>query len=156
MQVAAGLGGVEPSSMGEVLPLTGAITALGIVAAPLVRAGQRLDMQPGSLVALVGMSGMGPHNLLTEDGALLAPVELRRFVTAVVFIVVAVHARRRGRQGRPGGTNRDRRFIPVYERQAPRRRSAGSGMDGSGFSRTRSVWAARIGSPPLLGRRGPC
>ncbi|MDY7101467.1 MAG: hypothetical protein S0880_09800 [Actinomycetota bacterium] len=97
VQVLAAFSGTEPHPPTEVVPLTAAIAALGVAAFPLVRAAQRAGL--GLAVGCAGLStiGMGPHKLLLEDGATIAPVALVGFGAAVAVIVTAVRELRAGR-----------------------------------------------------------
>lgn len=90
VQIAAGLAGIDPSPASEVIPIIAATAAIGVVAASLVAASERLGYQIGIVFSLVSMIGMGPHKLLVEDGGIIAPVALVGFAAEVVFIWVAV------------------------------------------------------------------
>lgn len=89
-QIAAGLSGIEISPPENVLPLLAATIAIGVAAVPMVRAGQRSGFVLGIVFCLVSMIGMGPHKLLLDDGAVIAPMALVGFAFEVAFIVTAV------------------------------------------------------------------
>ena len=94
VQLAAGLAAIDLSPPQEVLPLLAATAALGVIASPLVRAGNRLGFGIGIAFCLVSMIGMGPHKLFLDDGAVLAPIALAGFAAELAFIWAAVQALR--------------------------------------------------------------
>ena len=94
VQVAAGFAGADPSPPSDVVPGIAATAVLGLVAIPLVRASDRLGYQLGIAFCLASMIGMGPHKLLLDNGAVIAPLALVGFAFEVVFIVHAVRALR--------------------------------------------------------------
>lgn len=89
VQIAAGLAGIEPSPAEDVIPIIAATAAIGLVAVPMVMAGERLGYQIGIVFSLVSMIGMGPHKLLLEDGSIIAPVALVGFAAEVAFLWAA-------------------------------------------------------------------
>lgn len=90
MQLAAGLAGVDPRPPATVLPMIAGTTAIGLVALPLIRSGQRLGLMIGGLFCLVSMVGMGPHKLFLEDGLVIAPVAIIGFLVEITFLWFAL------------------------------------------------------------------
>ncbi len=94
VQVAAGFAGADPSPPSDVVPGIAATAVLGLAAIPLVRASDRLGYQLGIAFCLASMVGMGPHKLLLDNGAVIAPLALIGFAFEILFIVHAVRALR--------------------------------------------------------------
>lgn len=94
IQVAAGLAQLELSPPEAVLPLLGATIAIGVAAAPMIRAGQRLGLALGLLVCALSLIGMGPHKLLLDDGLAIAPLALTGFAFEIVFAHAAIRTLR--------------------------------------------------------------
>jgi putative Mn2+ efflux pump MntP len=90
VQIGAAFAGLEPHPDAEVVPIIAATAAIGIIALPMVRAGDRLGSKLGLVFAGLSMIGMGPHKLLLENGATIAPVAIVGFLAELTFIISAV------------------------------------------------------------------
>ncbi len=96
VQIGAAFAGLEPHPAAEVVPIIAATAAIGIIALPMVRTGDRLGYQLGIVFAALSMIGMGPHKLFLENGTTIAPVAIVGFLAELTFIGLAMRQLRRG------------------------------------------------------------
>ncbi len=97
VQVLAGFTGADPSPPPAVVPGIAATALLGIAALPMIRDGLRMGLRLGIAFCLASMVGMGPHKLLLDDGAVIAPMALVGFAFEITFLVHATRALRTDR-----------------------------------------------------------
>lgn len=90
IQIGAAFAGLEPHPDAAVVPIIAATAALGIIALPMVRAGDKLGYQLGIAFAATSMIGMGPHKLFLENGMTIAPVAIVGFLAEAAFIGLAI------------------------------------------------------------------
>jgi len=90
VMVGAAFANIEPHPDADVVPFIAATAAIGIIALPLVRSGDRLGYYLGVLFAVVSMIGMGPHKLFLENGTTVAPVAIVGFLAELALIGTAV------------------------------------------------------------------